>query len=201
MRMPPRESARNRFPRGRKSGSKQAMMHASLAVRGTPTPSLPWHGTVAARAAFAGCAALLLAACQQDAASDAAAPAQTTDARIPDADSTQAYNGIGVDETVRFTGTEPFWGGEVAGTALTYTTPENPDGAKITVERFAGRGGLSYTGSLEGDDFELTVTPLECSDGMSDRGYPFTVTLKIADEVRNGCGWTERQPFVDGAQS
>jgi uncharacterized membrane protein len=152
------------------------------------------------RIAFAGCAALLLGACQQGGSDAAAAPQQAADAKLPDADSTQAYNGIGEDETVHFTGTEPFWGGEVSGTTLTYTTPENPDGATIAVERFAGRGGLSFSGSLEGADIEMTVTPLECSDGMSDRTYPFTVTIKIGDDLRNGCGWSERQPFAGPAQ-
>jgi uncharacterized membrane protein len=148
-------------------------------------------GMTATRILCAAGAVLLLAACQQG----DAAPGQATDARLPDADSSEAYNGIGEDETVRFTGTEPFWGGQVGGGSLTYTTPDNPDGTAIMVERFAGRGGLSFTGMLEGADFEMMVTPLECSDGMSDRTYPFTVTLKLGDELRNGCGWTERQPF------
>lgn len=139
--------------------------------------------------------ALLLVGCQQGEGTDTAAPAQTADAKVPDADSTEAYDGIGEDETVRFIGTEPFWGGEASGGSLTYTTPENPDGAKIAVERFAGRGGLSFAGAFEGADFEMTVTPLECSDGMSDRTYPFTVTLKMGDDLRNGCGWSDRQPF------
>jgi uncharacterized membrane protein len=159
-----------------------------------------WCGMIAARTVFAGCAALLLVACQQHDAERAAPSGPTADAALPDADSTQAYNGIREDETVHFTGTEPFWGGEVAGATLTYTTPENPDGAKVAVERFAGRGGLSFGGSLAGADLEMTITPLECSDGMSERTYPFTVTLKVGDDLRNGCGWTERQPFAGPAQ-
>jgi uncharacterized membrane protein len=151
---------------------------------------------IAAKFACAGCAALLLVACQPDVADGGALPAQTADAAVPDADSTEAYSGIGATETVHFTGTEPFWGGDVAGGSLTYTTPDDPEGTTIAVERFAGRGGLSFGGSLEGADFEMAVTPLECSDGMSDRTYPFTVTLKIGDDLRNGCGWTERQPFA-----
>lgn len=146
-----------------------------------------------ARILPAACA-LLLVACQQG-ADEAASPGAATDAGLPDADSTEAYDGIAEDETVRFTGTEPFWGGQVGGGSLTYTTPENQDGTTIAVERFAGRGGLSFTGALDGADFEMTVTPLACSDGMSDRTYPFTVTLKIGDDLRDGCGWTERQPF------
>ncbi len=80
---------------------------------------------------------------------------------------------------MRFTGAEPFWGGEVAGGTLSYSTPETPDGETIAVERFAGRGGLSFNGTLGEQAFEMMVTPLECSDGMSDRTYPFTVTLQI----------------------
>jgi uncharacterized membrane protein len=132
---------------------------------------------------------MLLVACQQG-GPDAGSAA------VPDASSTEAYDGIAADETVRFTGTEPFWGGQVGNGSLTYNTPDNPDGATIAVERFAGRGGLSFTGTLEGAELEMMVTPLECSDGMSDRTYPFTVTLKIGDDLRNGCGWTERQRFT-----
>lgn len=134
--------------------------------------------------------ALLLGACQSQAGSEAAGAA------VPGDDaSTRPYDGIREDETLRFTGTEPFWGGDVTGGTLTYSTPENQDGTTIPVERFAGRGGLSFAGELDGQDFEMMVTELACSDGMSDRTYPFTVTLQIGEEMRNGCGWTERTPF------
>lgn len=143
------------------------------------------------RAVLAAAAAALLAGCQPGADSAASGG----DATIPDAASTVAFDGIWPDETLRFTGTEPFWGGSVSGTMLTYSTPEDPEGTAIAVERFEGRGGLAYSGSLDGADFEMAVTPLECSDGMSDRTYPFTITLQIGAEQRNGCGWTERRPF------
>ena len=150
---------------------------------------------------------LLLAACQSEtpdapATSDSEETAVEVpaDAAIPgSADETAAYAGIAEDEVLRFTGTEPFWGGEVEGKTLTYTTPEDQDGTVIAVERFAGRGGISFSGLLEGADFEMMVTPLECSDGMSDRTYPFTVTLEIGADKRNGCAWSERHPF-DGPE-
>lgn len=124
---------------------------------------------------------LLLAACQSGAADDR---------------SVAAYDGIADDETVQFVGTEPFWGGETAGGTLTYDTPENPAGSTITVERFAGNNGLAIAGELEGASFDLVVTPGQCSDGMSDRTYPFVATLQIGEETRFGCAWTERQPFT-----
>lgn len=105
------------------------------------------------------------------------------------------FDGIGAGEVIRFTGTEPFWGGQVEGSMLTYTTPENLDGEVITVTRFAGNHGLGLSGKLDEAAFDMTVTPGECSDGMSDRVYPLTVTLSVGGEVREGCGWTDRQPF------
>ena len=149
-------------------------------------------------AVFAALAASHLAACQSEAsdpAQPAGAPEQIGDAAIPDPSSTETYDGIGPGETLHFTGTEPFWGGEVSGGTLRYTTPDDQDGTDIAVERFAGRGGISFSGEHAGAPFEMMVTPLECSDGMSDRTYAFTVTLEVGEETRRGCGWTDARPF------
>lgn len=113
-----------------------------------------------------------------------------------DADDRQPFAGIGAGEVLHFTGTEPFWGGTAGGGMLTYTTPESPDGATIPVERFAGRAGLSLSGALDGASLDMMVTEGECSDGMSDRTYPFTVTLKLGEELRSGCAWTDAHPFA-----
>jgi uncharacterized membrane protein len=106
-----------------------------------------------------------------------------------------AFDAIGADETVSFTGTEPFWGGEVAKGQLVYRTPENPGGEAIAVRRFAGNNGLGISGALAGRPFDLTITPGACSDGMSDRSYPYIATLQLGAEQRSGCAWTARQPF------
>lgn len=136
---------------------------------------------------FAAIAAMLsaagLAACQ---------PA----GEAPETGATQAWSGIGEGETVHFTGTEPFWGGQVSGGSLTYSTPENIEGATFPVERFAGNNGVSFSGTLDARAFDLMVTPGECSDGMSDRTYPFHATLKLDEEIRRGCAWTDRRPFA-----
>lgn len=109
---------------------------------------------------------------------------------------TDAFDAISSDETVFLTGAEPFWGVEIAGNEARYTTPENIDGVSFAVDRFAGNNGLGFTGTIEGVSFDLTVTPGECSDGMSDRTYPYTATLLIGGETRNGCAYTDRQPFT-----
>jgi uncharacterized membrane protein len=132
--------------------------------------------------------ALALAAC--GASQKAPNPTST----VATAADTQVYSGIGPDEVVHFAGTEPFWGGQVSGEALTYTTPENQAGEMIAVDRFAGRNGISFSGELGAMPFVLAVTPGQCSDGMSDRGYPFTVTLQVKGEQRKGCAWTDKHP-------
>lgn len=139
--------------------------------------------------------ALAVAGCSQSPQSEPRDAA--TGLAVPgDADDSRPYDRIAADDIVRFTGTEPFWGGQVAFTSLTYSTPEDPDGTSITVERFAGRGGVSWSGALGGAPFALAVTPGACSDGMSDRSYPFVATLQVQGEERRGCAWTERDPFV-----
>lgn len=114
--------------------------------------------------------------------------------------SPQGFTAIAADEIISFNGTEPFWGGTVRGSELTYSTPENIDGTTIPVERFTGQGGLGFSGELEGRDFDLLITQGECSDGMSDRTYPYVATLKLGDELREGCAHTDKQPFSGPAR-
>jgi uncharacterized membrane protein len=106
-----------------------------------------------------------------------------------------AFSAIGEADVLHFSGTEPFWGGKVSGKVLTYTTPENPDGTTLPVQRFAGNNGLAFNGAMGDQPFDMAVTHAPCGDGMSDRTYPFTVTLRISGEVRQGCGWTDAKPF------
>jgi uncharacterized membrane protein len=143
---------------------------------------------------------LALGACGSEPAGEDGAQTDRTAATQAPGDApgnadTAPYSGIAPGETIHFTGTEPFWSGDVSGQTLTYSTPENIDGSTIQVERFAGRNGLSLSGQLEGAPFDMAVTPGECSDRMSDRTYPFTVTLEVGNEQRRGCAWSDSRPF------
>lgn len=154
------------------------------------------------RSLIAAFASTVIAACgaPQEGAGGPAEAASAGPAIIDDdATDAETFSAIGPAEMVRFTGTEPFWGGQVSGTALTYSTPDDPDGAEIAVTRFAGRGGVSWSGTHQGGRLVLAVTPGECSDGMSDRTYPFVATLEVGGEQRSGCAWTDRQPFTGPA--
>lgn len=111
----------------------------------------------------------------------------------------QSFDAVAPDATINLVGNEPFWSIEIkseSGDILaTYATPDTPDGIAIPVERFAGNNGLGFSGKLEGEALQIAVTPGECSDGMSDRTYPYTATIGIGDQTLMGCGYTDSEPF------
>ena len=120
----------------------------------------------------------------------------------PDARETTAFAGIAQGEAIILSGTEPFWSAQIEGDTMRYRTLENQDGVEFPVERFAGNNGLSFSGRLPneggregGAAVDVAVTPGDCSDGMSDRTYPFVATLVVAEETLIGCAHTDRQPF------
>lgn len=122
----------------------------------------------------------------------AAACSASEDERVPgDSADMRPFAEIGEDEVLNLVGTEPFWGGTIDGTVMTYTTPDNIEGVAVSVTRFAGRGGLSFSGEIDGASLDLAITPGACSDGMSDRTYPFHATLQLGSEQRSGCAYRD----------
>ena len=111
-------------------------------------------------------------------------------------DDTQPFDEISESETVTLLGTEPFWDFTIIGDSATYKSPENLDGSTFAVTRFAGNNGLGYSGELDGKAVQIAVTPGTCSDGMSDRDYPYTATINWGESTLRGCGYTDNQPFT-----
>ncbi|WP_226634424.1 COG3650 family protein [Novosphingobium profundi] len=135
-----------------------------------------------------GLAALILAGCQSNSES------------VPgDADDSRPWSTIAPDETVQASGTEPFWSVRVESGQMIYTAPDLPEGREIAVTRFAGRGGLSFSGERGGEVWTLAITQGACSDGMSDRSYPFTATLANGATTRQGCAWSAANPYRDAS--
>ncbi|MBA3677533.1 MAG: hypothetical protein H0W74_09050 [Sphingosinicella sp.] len=90
---------------------------------------------------------------------------------------------------LRAVGTEPFWGAQIEGRCVTYSHPEDQDGTRVWT-RFtpAPNGGGTWSGSLGGRHFELIVrSEPGCSDGMSDRRYPYAAEVAVNGERRRGC--------------
>ena len=89
----------------------------------------------------------------------------------------------------RFTalGNEPFWAAEVDGDSLVYKTPEDQAGTRVGLTRRIVGGTALLSGTLGGKPLVLTVRAATCSDGMSDRDYPYTVERALGGEVAQGC--------------
>lgn len=105
----------------------------------------------------------------------------------------KTFDAVAPEEVVTLTGTEPFWNLVVDGQNGVWTTPDNQPGTPIVLARFAGNNGLSFTGTLDGKPITATLTPGECSDGMSDRRFPFVATIALGGEALAGCGYTTSQ--------
>jgi uncharacterized membrane protein len=108
----------------------------------------------------------------------------------------QTFDAVAPEEAVTLVGTEPFWNLAITGDQALWTTPDNQPGTRLAVTRFAGNNGLGFSGMLDGKPLTATLTPGECSDGMSDRRFPFVATIALGEETLRGCGYTDRQPYT-----
>jgi uncharacterized membrane protein len=84
-------------------------------------------------------------------------------------------------------GTEPFWGGTVTGTRVRYMIPEDQFGTEVETAASYPADRETYSGSLRGRPFVLTLRQSPCSDGMSDHSYAFAASLEVGGETRRGC--------------
>jgi uncharacterized membrane protein len=139
------------------------------------------------RRRFALLAALLAAAC---------APAKEERGIDPQG---KTFDRVAPAEAVTLIGTEPFWNLTIADGQGVWTTPDRQPGMALPLTRFAGNNGLGFTGTLDGKPLVATLTPGSCSDGMSDRRYPFVATIALGGETFEGCGYTTGQPFTGDA--
>ena len=138
-----------------------------------------------------------VAACAQPASeqADQATPREAPSVPAPAAPQDGAESQI--PASFRALGTEPFWAvisngtgtGETAtGAGLRYSTPENIDGTQVMIEDETVQPALRrLTGTMDGKSFAIELTVGQCSDGMSDRVYPYTVRLAIEGESLAGC--------------
>ena len=100
---------------------------------------------------------------------------------------------------MRLIGTEPFWGATITADAITLSGADRPHVRLAAGERLVTGAGVRWrTQSANGDPVEVTLVRETCSDGMSDRVYPFRATVVLGQETLRGCAITEaeflRQP-------
>ena len=137
---------------------------------------------------------LLLVACQpSQPPADPAPPAAVVAPATPAAETPSAKRVPGQEAVeplriFRAFGTEPFWGVNVEGTRLTYTTPEDQPGVVMQGTRKTLAEGVEISGQHDGKPFVLAVSSGTCSDGMSDNTYSMVSTFRYGDIDYTGCG-------------
>lgn len=111
----------------------------------------------------------------------------------------EPFEGIAPTAEVYLGGTEPFWGLDIipdsAGYTARFSTPDDIDGSSFEVARFAGNNGVGFSGELGERAVQISLTPGDCSDGMSDRSYPYIATVALGDATLYGCAHTSDEPF------
>jgi len=106
-----------------------------------------------------------------------------------------APGGAVFETPMRLVGTEPFWGGTVSDALITVEGADRPSLRMPAGERRVTGAGVSWrTRTAAGSPTEVvvTLTPETCSDGMSDRVYPFRAEVALGAEVLRGCAIPER---------
>jgi uncharacterized membrane protein len=86
-------------------------------------------------------------------------------------------------------GTEPFWNLDVKDGALILTRPDEPQLRAPKAGLAASSGKAIWTAQAIETTIIATVSAGQCSDGMSDRTYPYRAEVKVgADLILKGCG-------------
>lgn len=131
-------------------------------------------------------AALLLAACQPQAADPAPAPSEGQAGISSAPPPGPVVSDFSQPMTAR--GTEPFWAVRIEGTRFTLLRPDQPEtvfeapGATIIPGRATWEARRA-----DGAIMKLTLFASECSDGMSDLKYPMTAEVELGAETFRGC--------------
>ncbi len=88
-------------------------------------------------------------------------------------------------------GTEPFWGVEVKGEEIIFTTAEGTNDFTLPIARMNKTDtGWTVKGFDDQHNINLYITTgEECSDGMSDRVYADTIKVEASESgTLEGCG-------------
>jgi uncharacterized membrane protein len=87
-------------------------------------------------------------------------------------------------------GMEPFWAIEVPkdGAAIKVSRIGDPDmDAEFPVESKGEGGAIILTSQSPRGEIVMTLRPGKCSDGMSDREYPWQAEVRYKTETLKGC--------------
>ena len=136
--------------------------------------------------------ALLLAACEQshDGQEGAGPPA---DAPAPAPAPVATY-----PADLNLNGTEPFWAVKIRGTGIALTRPDAPERDFANAAKAEANGEATWTANDAGGSIVVKLSAGSCSDGMSDKTYPYSAVVTLGAETLKGCG--ELPPDPSAAQ-
>ncbi len=123
---------------------------------------------------------LVLAACKDN-------PSRSADSSAAAAPTTSAA--VATTEPLRALGTEPFWALDIDSTGLRFTTPDDTSGKRFPPNAPTPMAGDTLVWMAESDltAVHVRIWPEPCSDGMSDRSYPWTAIVRVAGTTYRGC--------------
>ncbi|MCW3836723.1 META domain-containing protein [Sphingomonas canadensis] len=102
-------------------------------------------------------------------------------AMLMPADSNAQRGGL---ETYKARGTEPFWSLTIDQRTMRLETPDGRPVVVAAPRPIHGFAGETYRTRT----MTVNIVHKQCSDGMSDRRYPDTVTVNLGRRTYNGCG-------------
>lgn len=145
--------------------------------------------------AAAATAILALAACSPEAPgggdavppADAPPPAAQAPGQPQPTQSTDPAAPFRQDFTLL--GTEPFWNLQVKGSTMVLSQPDPIPTVTATNAALAATSGkVVWTGQTGAAPMVVTMTAGACSDGMSDRVYPYSAEVQVGETSLKGCG-------------
>lgn len=93
-----------------------------------------------------------------------------------------------VDPSFRLVGTEPFWALHIETSGMRFTTPEDTAGLRFGAARAVSVGdSLRWNSVGDRGVIEAVITRTPCSDGMSDKTWPYRARVEIGKTTYEGC--------------
>lgn len=89
---------------------------------------------------------------------------------------------------IDLTGTEPFWAMKIRRDGLALEGVDRPKLVAPNPGPASSQTRATWDAPVAGGALKVALEALNCSDGMSDRTYPYTATVVIGDETLKGCG-------------
>ena len=89
---------------------------------------------------------------------------------------------------LRALGTEPFWALDIESSQVRFRTPDDTAGVVFPAPtRTLAGDTVRWSTQRDTLRIEARVWPGTCSDGMSDRQYPYTASVMFTGTIYSGC--------------